>query len=329
MRKLGKILGRIIAGLVGIAAVIWWLGPYEPVDLSAEFEPRKFGEGVQVYFESIESRYQDITPGTEKRVVWAGQSETRTPISILYVHGFSATSEEIRPVPDRIAQELGANLVFTRLRGHGRGGEAMAEATVADWMYDLAEGLAAARATGDKVVVLATSTGATLAAVAAVNPDLAKDVAAMVLISPNFGLHDPASALLTLPAVRWWGPLVAGETQAFQPQNDVHARYWTSSYPTVALLPMAALVKVVSALDFGGAQMPVLFYLSDDDAVVRPDISRRIAKAWGGSATVHAVTMGDGDDASSHVIAGDILSPGQTDAAVATILNWLTEQGIR
>ncbi|MEP3332842.1 hypothetical protein [Sedimentitalea sp.] len=148
MRKLGKILGRIIAGLVGIAAVIWWLGPYEPVDLSAEFELRKFGEGVQVYFESIESRYPDITPGTEKRVVWAGQSETRTPISILYLHGFSATSEEIRPVPDRIAQELGANLVFTRLRGHGRGGEAMAGATVADWMYDLAEGLAAARAKG-------------------------------------------------------------------------------------------------------------------------------------------------------------------------------------
>ncbi|MDU9004811.1 alpha/beta hydrolase [Sedimentitalea todarodis] len=318
----------MFVGLVGIGGVLWWLGPYEPVDLSAAFEPRKFGEGVQVYFESIESLYPDITPGTEKRVVWAGQRETRTPISVLYVHGFSATSEEIRPVPDRVAHALGANLVFTRLRGHGRGGDAMGKATVADWMHDLAEGVAAARAVGERVVIMATSTGATLAAAAAVDHALALDVAAMVFVSPNFGLHDPASVLLTLPAVRWWGPLVAGDTQSFQPQNDKHALYWTNSYPTVALLPMAALVKAVTALDFSHVQVPALFYLSDDDSVVRPDISRSIAADWGGPATILAVTMGTGDDPSSHVIAGDILSPGQTGAAVTAILDWLTGQGI-
>ncbi len=328
MRSLGKAVGRLSVGLLGIGAVLWWLGPYEPVDLSAEFEPRELGAGVQRYFDRIESGFSDITQGTEKRVVWAGQSETRTPVSVLYLHGFSATSEEIRPVPDRVAQALAANLVFTRLRGHGRSGDAMADARVSDWMHDLAEGLAAARAIGDRVVILATSTGATLAAAAAVDQALAQDVAAMVLVSPNFGLRDPAAKLLTLPAVRWWGPLVAGETQSFQPQNAAHARYWTNSYPTVALLPMAALVKAVVALDFSAAQVPALFYLSDDDSVVRPDISRRVAADWGGPATVHAVTMGEGGDPSAHVIAGDILSPGQTDTAVATIVSWLAEQGI-
>ena len=43
----------------------------------------------------------------------------------------------------------------------------MAEATASGWMQDMAEGLAAARAVGDKVMVISTSTGGTLAAAAA------------------------------------------------------------------------------------------------------------------------------------------------------------------
>ena len=138
MRRLGKWLGRGILAAVVVMAGMWAFGPYEPVDVHATFEPRRFGEGVQVYFESVEAGFDDITPGTQKRVIWAGAQETRTPVSILYVHGFSATSEEIRPVPDRIASELGANLIYTRLAGHGRPGAALAEVTVGDWMADIA-----------------------------------------------------------------------------------------------------------------------------------------------------------------------------------------------
>jgi len=131
MRRLIRVLFQIIT-VLSVAVIAFWLfGPREKVDLTADFDPRKFGEGVQVYFESVESGFDDITPGVEKRVIWQdGFKEQRTPVSILYVHGFSATSEEIRPVPDRLADALGANLVYTRLTGHGRGGDAMAEATV-------------------------------------------------------------------------------------------------------------------------------------------------------------------------------------------------------
>ncbi len=328
MRRFGWFLGRVLLVLLAVAAGMWVFGPYEDVDLNAGFEPRKFGEGVQVYFESIESRFDNITPGTEKRVIWAGQQETRTPVSVLYLHGFSASSEEIRPVPDRIAAALGANLVYTRLRGHARSGDAMAEASVSDWMQDMVEGLAAARAVGDKVIVLATSTGATLASVAALDTEMSRDVAAMVMVSPNFGLHDPASFVLTLPAARWWVPIVAGATRSFSPRSPAHAHFWTTSYPTVALIPMAALVKSVAAMDFSRASLPVLFYFSDNDRVVRPDISRQIAEQWGGNASVLSVTMEEGDDPYSHVIAGDIMSPGQTGPAVSAILDWLKTQGI-
>jgi len=72
MQRIGRILGRFIVLLAVIGAVMWLFGPYERVDLKADFEPRKFGEGVQVYFESVESGVPDVTPGTEKRVIWAG-----------------------------------------------------------------------------------------------------------------------------------------------------------------------------------------------------------------------------------------------------------------
>ncbi|WP_146345026.1 alpha/beta hydrolase [Phaeobacter marinintestinus] len=329
MRRLGKVLGWLLLMLVGVAGGLWIFGPYEPVDLEAEFEPRKFGEGVQVYFESIESGFDDITPGVEKRVVWQPDAyERRTPVSVLYIHGFSATSQEIRPVPDAVAEALGANLVYTRLQGHGRGAEPMGEATVAGWMQDVAEGLAAARAVGDRVVVLATSTGATLAVAAAMDPEMSQDVAAMIFVSPNFGINDRLAFLLTWPGARYWVPLVVGDTRSFEPTRQAQATFWTTSYPVTALMPMAALVAKVVGLDVSQISIPTLFRFSDDDQVVRPDLTRRVADRWGGPVQIQPVRMGPGDDPASHVIAGDIMSPGQTDATIADMLAWLAAQGI-
>ena len=330
MRVLAKWARRGMFSLGAVGLGLWAFGPYEPVPLKAEFDPARLEAGVSDYLQGQEARFDDITPGVEKRVVWRpGHEERRTPVSILYVHGFSATSEEIRPVPDLVAEALDANLVYTRLRGHGRGGAAMAEAGVGDWMADLAEGLAVARAVGERVAVIATSTGATLAAVALQDPQMSEDVAAAVLVSPNFGINDPAAVLLTLPAARHWVPLVAGRDHAFTPQNDGQARFWTTGYPTVALVPMAALVRRAARLDYSGVRVPVLFWLSDDDGVVRPDISREIAARWGGGARVQAVRPGPGDDPNAHVIAGDILSPDQTKAAALGMVDWLHAQGLR
>ncbi|WP_170581180.1 alpha/beta hydrolase [Ruegeria arenilitoris] len=330
MRRLGRFLGRALLALVVVGGLIYWLGPREEVDLHPRFDPRKFGEGIQVYFESIESAYDDIVPGVEKRVIWRdGFKERRTPYSVLYVHGFSASSEEIRPVPDRIADALGANLVYTRLQGHGRDGLAMAEGTASGWMRDTAEGLAAARAVGDKVIVVSTSTGGTLAAAAALDPELSKDVVGMVFISPNFGVQAAGSWIPSLPWARSWLPLLMGETRDVSGPDPEKNLYWSSSYPWEAVVPMSVLVDTVYELDFSGALVPALFWFSDDDQVVRPDLTHKVAKDWGAPATVQTVTMGSGDDPQSHVIAGRLMSPGQTDATVAGILQWLNGLGVK
>ncbi|WP_170572502.1 alpha/beta hydrolase [Ruegeria atlantica] len=329
MRLFGWVLGRLLLALIVVGGLIYWFGPREEINLHPRFDPRKFGEGVQVYFETTESAYDDIVPGVEKRVIWQdGFKEQRSPVSVLYVHGFSASSEEIRPVPDMVADALGANLVYTRLQGHGRDGNAMAEGTASGWMYDMAEGLAAARAVGDKVVVISTSTGGTLAAAAALDDELSRNVAGMVFVSPNFGVNTPGARMPSLPWARSWLPLVMGEERDVSGPDPELNKYWSAVYPWEAVVPMTVLVETVYDLDFWDAQVPALFWFSDDDQVVRPDLTHKVAEAWGGPATVQLVTMGPGDDPMSHVVAGRLMSPGQTDATVSGILSWLKGIGV-
>ncbi len=329
MRRFGWVLGRVVLALIVVGGLVYWFGPREEVNLVPVFDDRRFGEGVQVYFESTESAFDDIVPGVEKRVIWQdGFKEQRTPYSVLYVHGFSASSEEIRPVPDRVAEALGANLVYTRLQGHGRDGEAMAEGTASGWMRDMAEGVAAARAVGDKVVILSTSTGGTLAAAAALNPDLSEDVVAMVFVSPNFGVNTAVAWMPSLPWARTWLPMVLGHERDGTSPDPEKNKYWSTVYPWEAVVPMSVLVDTVYGLDFSGASVPALFWFSDDDQVVRPERTHLVARSWGGPSEVTLVTMGPGDDPHSHVVAGRLMSPGQTDAAVTGILEWLKGLGV-
>lgn len=325
MRRFGRWLGRFLLALAAIGVGVWVFGPYEPAPLTSRFDEAAIGADVDAYFKAQESRFDDIVPGTEKRVVWAGERGERRPIVVVYLHGFSATSEEIRPVPDRVAAALGANLVFTRLTGHGRTGEALAKARVTDWVQDTAEALAVARRIGDRVVILATSTGATLAVAAAADAPTRRDLAAMVLVSPNFGINNPLAPLLTWPAARYWLPVLAGRERSFEPRSEAQARFWTTRYPSTAVFPLAALVRAARALDVPAIDVPALFWFSPDDAVVRADLSARVAEDWGGAVTVRHPELSAEDDIYAHVVMGDALSPGQTDHAIREITAWLKE----
>jgi alpha-beta hydrolase superfamily lysophospholipase len=319
------VLIRVFKGVLGVVAAIallWVVGPYEPAPLTPNLDTSRIGSNLDAYFAVREGDVPGIRPGTEKRVVWAGAPGAKTDWSVVYVHGFSATSEEIRPVPDRVAKGLGANLIFTRLKGHGRDGPAMAEATVHGWINDLAEALSAARAVGNKVLVISTSTGGTLVAAAAQDAGMMERVLGAAFVSPNFAVNNPAAPLLTWPAAEYWLPLIAGSERSFTPANEGQARFWTTEYPSAAVFPMAALVKAVSQLDHSRATVPALFYFSDADRVVVPAETRRVIARWGGKTRVINPVLGPDDDPMAHVIAGDILSPGQTEAASFEILNW-------
>ena len=313
----------IFGGLILAFASIWVLTPRETAPLAITFDETLIGDNMTAYLASREARFDDITPNVGKQIIWARAPQQKTPLSLIYIHGFSASAEEIRPVPDRLATALGANLFYTRLRGHGRGSAAMDEATIADWMDDMGEALAIGRRLGEKTIVISSSTGGTISAVAALDPMLSAHIKGFIFVSPNFGINNPFAGLLTWPLAQHWVPLILGDTRQSTPRNALNARYWTTTYPTTALLPMATLVKAVVNADFSTAQTPALFYFSTDDQVVDPANTINIASRWGDTATSITVTMGADDDEFSHVITGDIVSPGQTEAATITMLDWI------
>ena len=306
-----------VAILAGIAA-LW---PRQGQEAAMGFDEARLAGGVAAYLETAEAAFPDIIPGVRKQVIWAGEPEVRTPLALVYVHGFSATAQEIRPVPDIVAARLGANLVFTRLAGHGRGGAAMAEATLADWRADMAEALALGRAVGERVVILGTSTGATLAALA-LHED-ARDVAGVVMVAPNFRVKAAAAALLNWPGARLWLPPLAGRERVFEALSDEHARYWATRYPSAALFPMAEAVRAARRLRLEDVTVPALIIFDPRDTVVDHAQTRKVAARWGGGATLSEVTVGPGDDPGFHVVAGDILSPSMTRPVAARIADWI------
>ena len=264
-----------LAGLAFLILCIWLFGAREPVRLNishdrSEAQNQMQIAGLDAYLAAREGRFDDIIDGVEKQVIWAGEAGVKTPISIIYLHGFTATSKEIRPVPDRLAAGLGANLYLGRFAGHGRAPMAMAEATVAQWMDDVGDAVEIGGQIGDKVIILATSTGGTLAAAAALDTAAMEKIAGIIFISPNFAIQSRAASLLTWPFARQWVPLVVGSWQKGNPRNEQHARYWTIDYPTTALMPMAAIVAAVDAQSFADVQIPALFYYSLEDQVVVP-----------------------------------------------------------
>ena len=322
MRTFGKILGRIFLTLAVLIGLLYFLGPREEIDTIITFDSNSIDDNIDVYLNRTESSYLDITPGTEKRVVWHDTVGAKTKTSVIVMHGFSATSEEIRPVPDLVAKELGANIYFMRFKGHGRDGDALASATAGDWLEDTAEAMEIGRRIGEKVIIIGTSMGGTIATILASTPNLNEDVAGYVMISPLYGVNNPAAALLSWPLARYWIPVVAGETRSFEPDNEGHGKYWTTSYPTVAALPMQAAINYAVSLNVSEIKNPGLFIFSENDEVVDVDKITEISARWGGNTTIEKRVMTSADDPQSHVIAGSIRSPNQTQEISELIINW-------
>ena len=125
MRRFSWYFQRFLLYFATLLFAMWFFGPYEDVEFTTEFDETRLADGVDAYLAKVEAGFDDIRDQSEKHVIWAGAAEVKTPVSVVYFHGFSASAHEIRPVPDDLAKALGANLVYTRFQGHGRDGDAM------------------------------------------------------------------------------------------------------------------------------------------------------------------------------------------------------------
>lgn len=312
-------------GLLLLLAVLILAGPR--VQVYTQTAAPEIPTGLQdldPWLAERESNIPALRPATRKAILWANPEQpARTPISLAYLHGFSASRLELSPLVEQIAEALGANLFFTRLKGHGRDGAAMGEAEAGDWITDTREALAIARQLGDRVILIGTSTGATLALWAAAEAPERDTIAALVLLSPNLGPVDERAPMMTWP----WGNLllwlIVGNEYGPPPANAAQAEAWTTPFPSKALLPMMALVDLINAPELlSRVDVPTLVLHSPDDQVVSVSAMEQGFAQLGSTIKSRIEVPNAGSD-NRHIIAGDLFSPATTAEVKTEILQFL------
>jgi esterase/lipase len=315
-----KILYFLIA-LVVAGGAAFAFGPRVPVDTTVTFDATSLGTDLDAYVANREANTPNLRAGLGREIIWAfPASKAKTPISVVYVHGFSASKGEVRPLPDLVAKALGANLYYTRLTGHGQDGAAMATATVNDWANDYAEAMAIGRALGERVLIISTSMGGGLTTWGLTEPALSENIMGAVFISPNYGVQAAGSEILTMPFGKQLANLIAGKERSFKPENELHGTLWTPTYPTDAVIPMAGLTALAVSEPVEQIKTPAFFIYSKTDKVIKPELVEAIEARWGGPKQILAVEKND--DPYSHVIAGDALSPSTTQPLADAIITW-------
>lgn len=327
----GRVWHRLavgVGGLLLLLALVWVWGPRNPYGPD-EPAPRVAAPAdlaqLPQWLAQQEAAVPQLRPGVAKGVVWHGAVGQRTPWAVVYLHGFTASRQELAPVPERVAAALQANVFYTRLSGHGSTAQAMGQATVQDWLADAAEAVRVGRQLGDKVLVMGTSTGGTLGTWLAMRPE-GQGVAAYVFVSPNYGPKNAQSELINGP---WGQPLalvLEGPERGEVSGRPQEAQVWTERYATQALFPMMALVKHVRESDLSAFKAPVLMLYSPADATVEPEKTQAVfARIGSAHKTLERVTYSQAQG--QHVLAGDLRDPQATEPMAARIVAWLRALG--
>jgi len=221
---------------------------------------------LDAYVVSEESGHS-IKPNNEARIIWNDSTKQKTPYAIVYLHGFSASQIEGDPIHRRFAKEFGCNLFLPRLADHGIDTTEALLLFTADRAWESAkEALAVGKQLGEKVIVMSTSTGGTLALMLAA--EFPQDVFALINLSPNIAINDPAAFLLNDP----WGlhiaRMVMGGNYRVTDANDEHAKYWNKKYRLESLTQLEELIETTMNKElFARIKQPslTLYYYKDEE----------------------------------------------------------------
>jgi esterase/lipase len=208
-----------------------------------------------------------VKPDNEARVVWASDSlKNKTEYAFVYLHGFTASQGEGDPVHRDLAKKFGCNLYLSRLAEHGIDTtEPMVNLTSDNLWESAKQALTIGKQIGNKVILVGTSTGGTLALkLAAEYPD----VYALILLSPNIAINDPTAWILNNP----WGlqvaRLVTGSNYLdSKDTREAYRKYWTYHYRIEAAVNLEELIETtMNKKTFEKVKQPTLalYYYKDN-----------------------------------------------------------------
>lgn len=245
-----------------------------------------------------------LKPDNEARVIFhPDRPRARLPLAVVYLHGFTACQAEGDPAHRAIADACGAHLFLNRLSDHGSDlPSAMAGASAERWRADADEALRIGLQLGERVLLVGTSMGASLALDLAARH--AHRVAGVVAWSPGIRVHDPEQLRA---AVLLQGPVdVPGERTPFQ------RRYWSSTIHADGYRAIASLfLGTMQPGHLRDVVCPVLFGVwdggPDDHDTLTSVAAMRAAFDWLGSPEPHRRLVAY--DHAAHVLASPQRSP--------------------
>jgi len=262
--------------VVAVLAVIYVLGPHPAKPVYHKELPAvpSTGGSLETYISQQEAQHT-IKPNNEARIVWANDSlKQKTEYAIVYLHGFSASQEEGNPVHRNIAKQFGCNLYLARLSQHGIDtADALIHMTADNLWESAKEAYAIGKQLGNKVILMGTSTGGTLAlALAAAYPE----IAALVLYSPNIAINDPNAWLINNPWGLQMARLVKGsDFNTAKTNTGIYKQYWNHQYRLEAAAQLQEMLETaMNPETFALVKQPTLtlYYYKDEqhqDAVVK------------------------------------------------------------
>ncbi|MDP4263169.1 MAG: alpha/beta hydrolase [Bacteroidota bacterium] len=269
--KFLKWLGLIVLLLI----IVYFLGPrpsYPKYELSLPAVPSNAVQ-LENYIRDHEALHK-LKPGNEAKITWLNDSlKDKTEYAVVYIHGFSASHEEGNPVHYDFAKKFGCNLFLDRLEDHGIDTTEPLLTVTADRLWNSAkEAYAIGKQLGEKVILMTTSTGGTLALkLAAEYPD----IAGLILLSPNIAINDPNAWLLN----NHWGlqiaHLIQGKYVQAKDTSALYAKYWNVKYRMESAVELEELIETtMKESTFEKVKQPalVLYYYKDkvhQDSVVK------------------------------------------------------------
>ncbi|MEO6454010.1 MAG: alpha/beta hydrolase [Ginsengibacter sp.] len=306
---------RFLKWLVIILILVWiiyLLGPSPVKPVYATTMPAVPAQStlLEGYIKTNEAQHK-LKPNNEARIVWANDSlKQKTEYAIVYLHGFSASQQEGNPIHINIAKEFGCNLYLSRLAEHGIDTtEPMANLTADKYWESAKQALAIGKQLGNKIILMGTSTGGSNALqLAASYP---KDIAALILMSPNISIFDENAYLLN----NHWGlqlaKMITGNDHiTSRDSRPVFKEYWYHSYPLEPLVQLEEMLETtMTKQTFEKVRQPVLmlYYYKDSvhqDSVVSVAAMHRMFDELGSPIKIKQAVPNTGD----HVIASYIKS---------------------
>ncbi len=255
MKKTGVIL-LILFPIIGI---LYFMGPRLPrPTYNLELPIIQEQTNMNDFVVKLESKHA-IKPGNEAEIVWAGKENDSTEYAIVYLHGFSASKEEGNPIHLQTAKNLQANLYLARLSDHGIDTvDAMINFTPERLWESGKQALSIGKKLGRKVILMGTSTGASLAIqLAAKFPN---DVSALILLSPNIEINEKGAFLLNDP----WGLQIArfmmnGKERVLKDKSEDYQKYWYTAYRLEAVVAVEEYIETtMHSKNFSAIKQPLL-----------------------------------------------------------------------